>query len=516
MKLKGRAKITLRDKDTGRIVHTEEHTNNLTPALTRIFGGDIAETLDYNKLLPIVSKLLGGVCLFNGTVSASDVFLPKAADASLTAHAGQANTITTANDPKRGILSSGVEITGGFKWTWEWTSSQGNGQITDIVLTHADTGDYWNESTPNSMEDFYPVEDVSNGVINPGSFGWTETGVPFGHIVNEEKIPIAFLDDLDHVLTIEGQQDKIVAHLAKFTGSGAWLWNALADVHDEETLEFAAEPWSWGNFENFGIGCFYVAVDAANKKLYAVNAGTTEGSEVQNKYLPYSDILRVNCLDLTNGTISTSSISCGSTLSSYSNYERTDGESFPSSTVFRIAGVNETRDFKQVQIVNGSVILPVVWVGGGMVGSTDCSIRINLTNSNDQEIVKGFENIMVSNYRRDSVQIALGKGRVMNTSSMAWLGPDGKYKGQAIPVNLDLFKNTAQSREVRQFVAANPTNNPVQFFTYCASNSSAVRGCMLNKLYAATVYHVDSQEPIIKNASTTMTVEYSLFEEVES
>lgn len=509
MKLKGHARLTLRDEKTGRILHREDHDNEITPALSRIFGGDLAGTLNYNELMPIINKLLGGVCIFNGSVSAADVFLPKAEDATLTAHAGRGSYSDPLDDPKRGTPGNSGQIRNGWRWAWTWAGTQGNGPITDICLTHADTGDYWNEDSPNTMaDDFEPVADVSNKIINPSAFGWENQGVLFPHIVDGERVPIAFYEDADHVVSIEGAENNIIVHVGKFTGTGAWIWNSTGEIVDDRTLTFEALPWVWGDFSNFGKGVFYIAYDAEHKKLYALNAGQTTGNPGTKTYLPYGSTLDINCLDLATGTATKSAVSLSDAISNYNNYERTDGESFPANTRFWASGVNEERAFKQLQVVNGSVFIPITWTGAGLTGTTDCSIRVNLSDTTDQEIVKGlFDLYNRGNYASDNGQIALGNGRIMNSNSMAWADKNGDYKAQSVAVNEDLF--ISNTRTVREYAAEQPTDSPVQFFTYCNKDINGVRGCILNKLYQATAFHVENA-PIVKNASMTMTLEYEL------
>jgi hypothetical protein len=502
MRLKGKAKITLLDRATGKIVHSEEHTNTITPSLAKIFGSDIAGTLNYAKLTPVISKLLGGVCLFNGTLDNTKVFLPKASDATLTAHAGRNAYASAEADPKRGLPGGNSgPVNNGYRWVWEWTTT-GNGTITDVVLTHADTGDYWNESSPNSMSSFSPIENVCNKVISPSEFGWIEQGVLFPHVQGSENIPIAFITDTNKVVTIEGNENNITVHIGKFTGAGAWIWNELGEIEDEQTFTFEPTPWQPGTFENFGIGCFYVAV--ANGKLYAIYCGQVTGTI----YRPYAQNMTVNVLDLETGTASTSTIGCSTTLASYSNYERIDGEAMPEGVTFSLHAVNEFRDFNQLQIIDGSVFIPVFWGSYQYGGMTDCSIRVNLSDPTDQEIVKGFYNNKSGNYSDNIGQIDLGNGRIMNRCSMAW--SDNGYKGQLITPNTDVFP--IYFRYSRGYTAKQPSDSPVQFFTL-ASNSDGVRGCILNKLYQATVFHLET--PVIKTANLNMTVEYTVIQEVQ-
>lgn len=512
MRLKGHARLILKDAKTGREVFREEHDNAITPSLEKIFGGDICGCLNYNQLMPVLQKLLGGVCIFNGTVDDTKVFLPRASDATLTAHAGQTGYDDPSDDRKRGTPGTSYTIPNGYRFAWSWANTQGNGNITDICLTHCDVGDYWNEDTPNTMsDDFCPVADVSNGVITPEDFGWEFQGILFPRMLEGEKIPIGFIDDMDHVVSVEGRENNIRVHISKFTGTGAWIWNSLGELYDDTYFDFTAEPWQQGTFSNYGIGMFYVALDSAHKKLYAIACGQTNPSDI---YLPYSKVLKINVLDLTNGTKTTSTVDMATTINSFSGYHRTDGSAMPGDAQFFGTGVNEERDFKQLQIVDGSIFIPIYWVGGGLQGTTDCSIRVDLSDPSDQEIVQGFNKDNFSgNYGTDTVQINLGNGRIMNTHSMAWADSNGDYKGQAIDVNRDLFMSDTNT--VREYACAQLSDSPVQYFTYCAKNASGVRGCILNKLYQATVFHIENG-PLTKTASVTMTLEYDITQEEES
>ena len=516
MSLHGKAKLLLTDPKTGLVLFKEEHENAITPTLARIFGSNLGGCLNYNKIMPVLSKLLGGVCLFNGTVNASDVFLPTAQEAQLTAHAGQNTTFDAATDAKRGFINTALcgPIANGYRWTWQWTST-GNGPISDIVLTHADTGDFWNENSPNVMDsDFSPVGDINNGVVNPSEFEITGAG-GYTHIVNQKKIPLGFIDDENRVVTVEVADGKLIVHVGKFTGSGAWIWNNLCDIEDEQTFEWTPAPFVWGTFEALGVCCFYIAYDAVNKKVYTFNAGSLDGESYRNR----SQVLTVNTLDLETGATDTTTINCADTLNGYSQYanKSPDWTGIDAGAVFYIQGVNNTESglLMQTQIINGSVILPVLWFRSGLDargGNTDCSIRVNLTNTNDQEIIKGFYDVSYNYRDADHMRIDLGNGRFMNTICMAWKDSSGNYKGQEISADPAIVYNDMS--ENRGYCAAGPGDNPVQFMSWVnrTQQPDSIRGCILNKLYAATVFHIENG-PVVKTANLNMTLEYEITQE---
>lgn len=517
MSIHGKAKLTLTDPKTGLVLFKEEHKNAITPALARIFGSNLGGCLNYNKIMPVLSKLLGGVCLFNGTVNASDVFLPTAQAAQLTAHAGQNTSFDAATDAKRGFINTALcgPIENGYRWTWQWTTT-GNGPITDIVLTHADTGDFWNESTPNVMaSDFSPVGDVNNGVVDPSEFEETNTG-GYWHIEGQQKIPLGFIDDANRVVTVEVDDGKLIVHVGKFTGSGAWIWNNLCDIEDEQTFEWTPTPFVWGTFESLGICCFYIALDAVNKKVYTFNAGSLDGEIYRNR----SQVLTVNTLDLETGTTSNTTINCSATLGAFSQYanKSPDKSGIDAGAAFYIQGVANNNEglLKQVQIIDGSVILPVYWFRSGLGaqgGNTDCSIRVNLTNTTDQEIIKGFYDIEYTFRSKDLLQVDLGNGRIMNMACMAWKDGSGDYKAQEISADASIVFDDYYSN--RGYCASVPGDIPVQFMAWVSptQDPDAIRGCILNKLYAATVFHIENG-PVVKSANLNMTLEYEITQEV--
>jgi hypothetical protein len=513
MELKGKATLILTDNETGREVFRETHKNTITPALSRIFGTNISGCLNYNKLMPVISKLLGGVCLFNGNVSASDIFLPKEQDATLTAHAGQSEVFDASQDAKRGFINRALsgDIQNGYKWVWQWTTT-GNGLISDVVLTHADTGDFWNESTPNMMASYFsPVGDVCSRVVTPLEFK-VDNSLGFPRIANQNKIPLGFIDDENRAVSVEVASGKLIVHVGKFTGSGAWIWNNLAEIEDELTYDWTPTPYTVGN-----MTCsFYVALDADNKKIYAIYAGSSSAP-----FMAWGRSLSVNVLDLQTGTSTNSTIDLSATLDAYQNYEslHPDYAVIPSDALPYAKANNQAGELKQLQIVNGSIFLPVLWYKGGLGpldGPTDCSIRVNLTNTNDKEIVKGLYGYYFLYDDDTNGQIELGNGRVLNPETIAWKDSSGDYKGQAVMRNTDVFRSIYLT--YREFCAKLPADNPIQFFVAVDADGSAdgIRGCVLNKLYAATVFHIENG-PVTKTANRTMTLEYEITqEEIES
>lgn len=277
MKLHGKATLILRDAKTGRIKHMESHSNAITPALSHILTENIAGTLDYTKILPLYSRVLGGVCLFNGNLDSTKVFLPKATEAYLVAHAGQTYSATyTQSDSKVGQPMFGTgqsePISNGYRFVYNWSQTQGCGQITDLALVHTDVGSFWNEELGGNLmaDHFTPIERIDNGIIDPSEYEYQRYDVEYPHITNQKSIPLGFYDDTNTIVSAEYiSAGTIRIHLAKFTGKGIWLWNSVGDVTEDQTYDIAT-----GENKNN-----YIAYDHANKKVYIYvpdNTGDTE------------------------------------------------------------------------------------------------------------------------------------------------------------------------------------------------------------------------------------------------
>ena len=526
--LKGKAKIQLKDAKNGLVLFEEEHSNTLTPALERIFNANLAGTLNYSKLCPLYSKMLGGVCLFDSNLDATDVFLPRQSTATMTAHAGQDYNATYAQSDTKvgqpsadsGLLKSNGEPVG-YRWVWTWDNNQGNGRIGALTLTHSDTGSYWNETLgANVMSSYFkPVESVCNGIITPAdckeSIDVDHGGFPY--ITNFKSIPLGFYEDINHIVSLEVLYNKFIVHISKFTGDGCHLWNNIGDISDVTTYDWTPSNWQWGTSSDLGRCCYYIAYDKANKKLYALNAG---GGSQGTSYVSESTTLQIDYIDLTTGNTTHTTQDYNSVLAAYDeNYSSLDLpiQHSASGPTFWITGIVNNWEGKpiQVAIVDNSVYLPVHWhalgVTGNPSGRTDCSIRINLTDPTDAEIVKGYARYRGGNDNDYTGQLDLGNGRVMNLDSMSWKNADGECEAQSVVLANDVF-NVAWG-SYKNYGVTQPINNPIQYFTHLTftdGDTTGVRGCILNKLYQATVFNLESV--VNKTAAMTMTVEYSIFQ----
>ena len=138
MAIHGHTRITLCDSQGNKEII--EKDNIITDLVANILGSNFSGALDYATILPLL-KEFNGCLLYNSPrteVSASDVLVPKGA--TVTAHAGDeayTGLDTTCGTPNE--LESGY-VTNGYRWVWDWATSNGNGVINAVSLTRGTMG----------------------------------------------------------------------------------------------------------------------------------------------------------------------------------------------------------------------------------------------------------------------------------------------------------------------------------------------------------------------------------------
>lgn len=142
-KLHGHTKITLTDIKTGE-KEVVEKDNLVTDAVANIFAANLFGALDYSKLTPI-RDMFGGVLCFESalTEDATNTLPPCDDDNRLIAHAGQTShsSESVLRGNPNGVLSEVIQSGKGYKFVWDFSTSQGNGTISAVSLTNKDGGD---------------------------------------------------------------------------------------------------------------------------------------------------------------------------------------------------------------------------------------------------------------------------------------------------------------------------------------------------------------------------------------
>ena len=144
MKLQGNTRLELlRD---GKVVHRVEKHNVISPWLQKaIREGDFGAGIDRNKIMPLTQWFSG--CILTDKANCKSNTDPGFfgminQDSNVIAMAG--DDAYTGTNTRRGSadLSAGATgpITNGYRWTWNWSESFGNGDINSVCLTRAELG----------------------------------------------------------------------------------------------------------------------------------------------------------------------------------------------------------------------------------------------------------------------------------------------------------------------------------------------------------------------------------------
>lgn len=136
MPLKGHTKVMLCDPLTGKIIEQVESDNMVTNAVADLLAKNWSGIASMRTLFPL-KNLFGGVLLFSNTITENANNYNPPADSgtqSLTANAGQATHATA--DPYRGNPNGGESVVTDTSWkmVWDWTTNQGNGNISSVCL----------------------------------------------------------------------------------------------------------------------------------------------------------------------------------------------------------------------------------------------------------------------------------------------------------------------------------------------------------------------------------------------
>lgn len=207
--LKGHVKIALKDTRTGKTDIVFEGDNIITDAVKDIFASNLCGGMDYRSMLPLYSKMFGGILCFKELLNVDsptvadakkDYYIPDSNTNELTAHAGQTRFTSQADDVKRGdpLNTSVVVADGSVTLAWEWGSAAGNGKIKSVALTHADVGDAGLGSTSDAFKAMTPNINPSFGMVpsKPVAFidkyGYGYTFYTSGTTLSITKFPMDY------------------------------------------------------------------------------------------------------------------------------------------------------------------------------------------------------------------------------------------------------------------------------------------------------------------------------------
>lgn len=473
-KLKGHVRIELKDVRTGKREIAFEGDNMITNALRDIFASNYCGALDYRWLLPIYSKMLGGVLCFRDTLdvssegAADDYFIPDDSVNSLIAHAGQTVFADQADDIKRGnpLNTSMVVTDGAVTLAYEWGSSAGNGTISSVALTHSDVGDAGTGSNSNAFRNLVPV-------INANFNGYGNHNAMWTHATS--------------------QADNMVF----FVGTDGYGYRFIANG---TTVTLTRIPLA---YKKTGLVAGHPFVDGDSIKTQTITTNTNYNiSSYGNPYYCY--VAETNRLWLFYNTSAGRSIKVEEiNLADWgtANWHATNHDSEFSNLGANIHPMYNGHPSQALPYSNGSVYFPKTVVSGFTVSGF---LRVNLTSPADQSELTAnvvpFGGVFPTTAAR---RIIVGKQFVINNGSLYPCTSADENAGTSSS-NISRFAFLDQKKGLANLGGQYGYNNPLNQSYYVA----------ISKFYLGTKFNLPT--PIQKSNTQSMVITYTLTEVEEA
>lgn len=195
--LKGHTKIILTNVETGE-QEIHEDNNLITNAIDKIINISLAMNHSPNSyLLPIATKLLGGIMLFDGelTENVNNIHFP--VEAHLVAYADQTTNTSDGHRGSYNVSESGKTDTG-FVSVWDFGTSQANGTICAVARTSYFAGAnplrYFDSPTYGITNSGAPVTDpLWHPIRYDGEYLYMIKGNSSTHLMRLARVKIPML-----------------------------------------------------------------------------------------------------------------------------------------------------------------------------------------------------------------------------------------------------------------------------------------------------------------------------------
>ena len=296
MKLKGEMVIELTDTNTG-AVETVQETNMITEAVNNILGlnpmgiylkasGEYDNSVLWNgTLLPICPNMIGGILLFPAVLEEKADHIYEQGKNLPVAYAS--NNVNSGSNVARGSLNQteSKKLDNGYKFVWEFTPSQGNGNIAAVALTSALGGQNAFGSTAGDASTFLLLKKVDIGDIPKARqmtlFEAVELdfeknllySITFGTssvTITKIRIPvnIGLNEKLDDTIYTVLEEQTLTTESFTFLGDYT-KYGEFMDGHDGYWYGFSNEPNSSGDAKMVWI--------RISKKDYSFTEGGCDG-----------------------------------------------------------------------------------------------------------------------------------------------------------------------------------------------------------------------------------------------
>lgn len=327
--LHGHTKIELKNEKTGE-VQVVEKDNMITNALTKQL--EMAPLLGLKTINDLYTPLndngMGGILLFENTLeeNANNFRFTAQHDNPLTGYAG--NNVTSGTDNKQGSrnLIESQKLDNGFKYVWNFATSEANGQISALALTHK------NLAVPN--RNIAPTAiTISNGNIAPEGYNelWNATEVDW-----ENNIITCIVTTTSNPTSDNSYIKKIKLHLTDLSINNTIL---KTEIISSDILPKAPTDITWFSGDtNYYYGTH---VSGTNISIYRMDKQTHEISS--------SPITTVT-MPSGNSTIH------GCILNNYIYLARTTAGSQPKTVYLAKVNIKDFNDVVQSTIVSSYIL----------------------------------------------------------------------------------------------------------------------------------------------------------------
>lgn len=280
MGMKGTTVIELTDVNTGK-VETYKDENMITNAISQLFSNNIegmlygiqgSNTVNWNDYhLPICPNAIGGILLFSDTLEeeVNNIYAP-----SVNPCVGYAsnNVNSTANVMRGSLnLTESGKIERGYKYVWDFATSQGNGTISAVALTHKRGGVGYVGDTYDAGSRWLQMKNVSNGT----------SGVTSNTYV--DVVEINFEGNHQVAISINKSNQLIIKKVRKcFRDIG--LNFSLREEGDEVLETVTLTPQNFVSSLSSGNG-YYDFIDGKNGYWYGFFSGGNSSGNASVKWI---------------------------------------------------------------------------------------------------------------------------------------------------------------------------------------------------------------------------------------
>lgn len=487
-KLEGHVKFKLHNCMNHKDEVVFEGKNVITNAVRDIFANNLLCGLDMDKLLPLASKWFGGILLFEnahpligGNLDPDSYYPQNNTDNPLTAHAGDTAPATQEivnEDLGRGSPSNTITTASSVKHIWEWGPSQGNGSISALSLTHADTGNVGLGNTSSAFKAYSPFEridklaNLNSSLFDNGIVAQYDDRHGINYLIGDEGeyTPTHYLF----------QTSKITVNVRPLAYMKAGLLDAISPVN-AYTRTFTVNT----SINFYSMPAFYF--DYTNKRLWLFTNKTSASpnTDFSKTVINYTVIDCVNQTEYSYGTLTSDASDLGMICVNGSY----DSRPYP-----RV--INILKDGNYFCFPTGTDDPSKAWQG---VAYYDGLKKININNQSDQEAVTYND---IQTYSKPYVNcggLLVNGDRVIN-------GATGYTCGNTY------FTDNESSNPYVGFWAVHDPYSVSSLVTPNSANrtSNYARYILAKKLLLTSLYNLPGT--VIKGNTSSMIVEYTITE----